>query len=179
MAKRNLPAWLIVHESVSAWGTAEDINRWHLERGFAGIGYHYVIGSAYPTAASHRLRQPDPAHDGKLLPGRDLDGDYDVDEEIGAHCPGFNSTSLGICLIGVGGEYSQAQLDTLHALLAAKCREYSIPIERIRGHSETENGKRQGKQCPSLPMDEVRAAVRRRLEAEDKARATLPAGGER
>ncbi|WP_373047172.1 N-acetylmuramoyl-L-alanine amidase [Vulgatibacter sp.] len=179
MLKKNLPAWLIVHESVSAWGTAADINRWHLERGFQAIGYHYVIGSAYPSAASFRLKQPVPDHDGALLLGRDLDGDRDVDEEIGAHCPGYNSNSLGVCLIGEGGNYSEKQLATLYAFLASKVRQHGIPVERIRGHCETDNGRRQGKKCPSLPMDQVRAAVRARLELEDEARATLPAGATR
>lgn len=165
MAKKNLPAWLLVHESVSSWGTAADINKWHTERGFAAIGYHYVIGSAFPTAASARLGKADPAHDGKLLLGRDLDGDRDIDEEIGAHCPGYNTSSLAVCLIGKDGRYSRKQLETLHQWLTGKALAYRIPVERILGHCETDNGRRQGKTCPSLPMDQVRAEVRRRLAA--------------
>ena len=54
---RNIDS-IIVHCSATKAGqdfTATDIDRWHRERGFNGIGYHYVI----------RL-------DGKLEKGRDV-----------------------------------------------------------------------------------------------------------
>ena len=50
---------IIVHCSATKAGqdfTAADIDRWHRERGFNGIGYHYVI----------RL-------DGRLEKGREID----------------------------------------------------------------------------------------------------------
>lgn len=56
--------------------TAEDINRWHLERGWDEIGYHFVIQRS-----------------GLVEIGRDLD-------KHGAHVKGYNSDSWGICLIG-------------------------------------------------------------------------------
>ena len=60
---------IIVHCSATKAGqdfTAADIDRWHRERGFNGIGYHYVI----------RL-------DGRLEKGREID-------LPGAHCKGWN-----------------------------------------------------------------------------------------
>lgn len=175
----NRPEYIIVHESVSRFGDVATIRRWHLERGFADIGYHYVIGNAYPTSAHLREDRPDLKHDGALLPGRDLDDDDDVEEEVGAHAPGFNARSIGICLIGDKGNFSDAQHDTLYAVLAALCRRYDIPPERVLGHCETPSGKSQGKTCPELPMGEVRARLRRRLAAENLVRASLPAGAER
>ena len=56
--------------------TVADIDHWHRQRGFNGIGYHYVI----------RL-------DGKLEKGRDV-------ALAGAHCKGWNERSVGICYIG-------------------------------------------------------------------------------
>lgn len=68
--------------------TIEDVDEWHRDRGWdrsssatsGGIwryvGYHYVIHT-----------------DGKVEPGRGLD-------EIGNHCAGRNTQSIGICLIG-------------------------------------------------------------------------------
>ena len=70
---------IIVHCSATKAGqdfTAADIDRWHRERGFNGIGYHYVI----------RL-------DGRLEKGREID-------LAGAHCKGWNERSVGICYIG-------------------------------------------------------------------------------
>ena len=75
---RNIDS-IIVHCSATKAGqdfTATDIDRWHRERGFNGIGYHYVV----------RL-------DGKLEKGRDV-------SLAGAHCKGWNKRSIGICYIG-------------------------------------------------------------------------------
>ena len=65
---------------------AAEITRWHLNRGWRGIGYNYVIRRS-----------------GLVEFGRDLDQDGDIWEEIGAHVRGHNSRSLGICLIGGKG----------------------------------------------------------------------------
>ena len=70
---------IIIHCSATRAGqdfTATDIDRWHRQRGFRSIGYHFVI----------RL-------DGTIEPGRDVALD-------GAHCTGWNHRSIGICYIG-------------------------------------------------------------------------------
>ena len=56
--------------------TVEEIDRWHRERGFDCIGYHYYI-----------------TRDGEIRKGRDVD-------RIGAHCKGHNAHSIGICYEG-------------------------------------------------------------------------------
>lgn len=73
------PKEIIIHCSATPAGenfSASDIDRWHRERGFACIGYHYVI-----------LR------DGRVQKGRE-------ETAIGAHCLGHNATAIGICYIG-------------------------------------------------------------------------------
>ena len=63
---------IIIHCSATRAGqdfTATDIDRWHRQRGFRSIGYHFVI----------RL-------DGTIEPGRDVALD-------GAHCTGWNHRS--------------------------------------------------------------------------------------
>ena len=70
---------IIIHCSATPEGkdfTVSDIDRWHRQRGFKMVGYHYVI----------RL-------DGTIEQGRPL-------EMIGAHCTGHNAHSIGICYIG-------------------------------------------------------------------------------
>lgn len=62
---------------------AKEIDRWHRERGWAAIGYNDVI-----------------RRDGTIEKGRDLDNDGNTDEEVGAHAKGFNTNSIGVCLIG-------------------------------------------------------------------------------
>lgn len=96
---------LIIHCSATPngkWFQAGEIDRWHHDRGFkradefrvrqnptlAAIGYHFVI-----------------LVNGSVATGRHLD-------EVGAHAKGYNSKSLGICLIGTD-QFTPAQWDSL------------------------------------------------------------------
>ena len=112
---------IIIHCSATRAGqdfTAADIDRWHRQRGFRSIGYHFVV----------RL-------DGTIEPGRDVALD-------GAHCTGWNHRSIGICYIGgldVNGRpadtRTEAQKNALRDLVAKLCKEYDI-IELL-GHRDT------------------------------------------
>lgn len=62
---------------------ADEIRSWHIAKGWRDIGYNAVIRRS-----------------GVMEPGRDLDDDGDWLEEVGAHAAGFNSDSIGICLVG-------------------------------------------------------------------------------
>ena len=117
---RNIDS-IIVHCSATKAGqdfTATDIDRWHRERGFNGIGYHYVI----------RL-------DGKLEKGRDV-------ALAGAHCKGWNERSVGICYIGGLDENGRpadtrtnAQKRVLYQIIIDLQREYNIL--QVLGHRDT------------------------------------------
>lgn len=70
---------IILHCSATAAGkhfTAADIDRWHRQRGWNGIDYHYVV-----------------LLDGTIEQGRPV-------SQAGAHCLGHNAHSIGICYIG-------------------------------------------------------------------------------
>lgn len=110
---------------------AKEIGEWHKARGWKAIGYHYVI-----------------RRNGEIEKGRDLDGDGNVDEEIGAHALGYNRTSLGICLVGgAKGEFNftRKQMDTLWRLLVALTGEY--PDAAVIGHRDVSD-----KACPSFDV---------------------------
>ena len=117
---RNIDS-IIVHCSATKAGqdfTATDIDRWHRERGFNGIGYHYVI----------RL-------DGKLEKGRDV-------ALAGAHCKGWNEQSIGICYIGGLDENGRpadtrtnVQKRVLYQIIMDLQREYNIL--QVLGHRDT------------------------------------------
>ena len=86
---------LIIHcsDTPSSMDVGVDtIRKWHLERGWTDVGYHYVI-----------------RRDGSLEVGR-------PEEKIGAHCSGHNSNSIGVCLVGEG-EYTEEQYDCLYHLI--------------------------------------------------------------
>jgi hypothetical protein len=156
--------YLIIHTSDSKWGSVEVIKKWHTDpppqgRGWVDIGYHYVITNQYPTYESLKNNRPDILSDGQLCPGRDTDHDGDVEEEIGAHCVGYNDKSLGICLVGAKGEYTTKQIDRLYATCLQLMARYNIPVANVLGHYETDNGKSQGKTCPDIDMPKMRETL--------------------
>lgn len=81
-------AKIVVHCSDSEFGDAATIHKWHLERGWSGIGYHYVV-----------------TQDGTVEQGR-------PHYWTGAHVRGHNKDSLGICLIGVK-DFTNEQVKSL------------------------------------------------------------------
>ncbi len=106
---------IVIHCSASPNGredTAEDVHRWHKERGWDGIGYHYVI-----------------ERKGKLVNGR-------PEYWQGAHASGHNNNSLGICLIGTD-EFTIEQWSILDNLLRKLNIKY--PLAKIIGHNEISN----------------------------------------
>ena len=117
---RNIDS-IIVHCSATKAGqdfTAADIDCWHRERRYNGIGYHYVI----------RL-------DGKLEKGRDV-------ALGGAHCKGWNERSIGICYIGgldgnghPADTRTNAQKRVLYQIIMDLQREYNIL--QVLGHRDT------------------------------------------
>ena len=120
---------IIVHCAATHEGrdfTVEDITRWHKARGFATIGYHYVI-----------------YRDGSIHEGRPL-------EQIGAHCVGHNKHSIGICYIGGCASDGKTPKDTRtpeqkEALLALLRRlKARFPNATIHGHRDFA-----AKACPS------------------------------
>jgi len=121
-----LISFIVVHCSDSTFGDAALIDQWHKERGWTGIGYHYVI-----------LR------DGTVEKGR-------PDSERGAHVKGKNSNSIGICLIGKDGLYTMAQAAALRELLQVLRAQYSIPSSEIYGHRDFDDGKT----CPDFDVQE-------------------------
>ena len=119
---------IIIHCSATRAGQdvrARDIDRMHRARGFAQIGYNFVIDL-----------------DGLVENGRPLSID-------GAHCntkgfsgESYNKHSIGICYIGGLDAFGQAadtrteaQRTALRELVAKLCREY--PIAELLGHRDT------------------------------------------
>lgn len=106
---------------------AADIDRWHKQRGFDRIGYHYVIDL-----------------DGTIEAGRDT-------ECIGAHCKGHNTNSIGICYIGGADRDTLKPKDTrtdeqkASLLLLLKYLRQRYPDAKIYGHRDFSD-----KPCPSF-----------------------------
>lgn len=107
---------------------AEQIHTWHLEKGYAGIGYHFVIRK-----------------NGDIERGRPL-------WTVGAHAYGANSDSIGIHLSGdfTYNAPSKEQIESAALLIANLCEQYSIPFDRrhILGHREVDPAGLSGTSCP-------------------------------
>ena len=104
--------YIVVHCSDTPNGryhTAEDIHRWHLERGWDGIGYHSVIRT-----------------DGVVDQGR-------PHYWVGSHTARYNGVAIGVCLIGQD-EFSAAQWRSLEALLLSLTLEF--PNAQVVGHCD-------------------------------------------
>lgn len=125
---------IIIHCSDSSFGNAATITSWHLQRGFQTIAYHYVIlnGRLSPYK-SHMY------YDGHIETGRPLDDDADLElDEKGAHAFGYNN-SVGICLIGLSGTFTDNQLRALSHLVK-RLRAQFGEIEVIQ-HSDVDKKK--------------------------------------
>ena len=123
---------IIIHCSATPEGrdfTVADIDRWHRQRGFSEIGYHYIV-----------------YRDGSVHPGRDV-------AQIGAHVKGQNTNSIGICYIGgcatdgtPKDTRTPAQREALRDLVELLTTEY--PNATIHGHREFAN-----KACPCFDVN--------------------------
>ena len=131
----------------------DTIRRWHMDKGWVDIGYHYVV-----------------RRNGAVEVGRPL-------EAVGAHVYGVNSISVGICCEGHGDHepHTAEQREALLGLCATLLRKYRLTPDDVYGHREinrlvdqgrvpeTINGKsvRTSKTCPGtmVDMDEIRAGL--------------------
>ena len=138
---------IIVHCSAdgpnSKKGAAE-IRAFHMAtppngRGWADIGYHYVI-----------------RRDGLIEAGRS-------EETVGAHAAPWNTRSIGVCLVGgvaVDGKTPEAnftddQWKSLAAIVDRLCAKY--PQAEVIGHRDVPGVK---KDCPCFDVREWRSKAR-------------------
>ena len=121
---------IIVHCTATPEGrevTVHDIDQWHREAGYKGIGYHYVVYL-----------------DGSVHVGRD-------EPYIGAHCVGHNADSIGVCYVGgmdkamknAKDTRTEEQKKSLIELLQSLKSKY--PEATIYGHRDFSS-----KDCPSF-----------------------------
>ena len=120
---------IIVHCTATKAGQHFDVNdvrRWHLQRKFKDIGYHFLV-----------------LLDGTVQQGRPI-------AEAGAHCTGHNTNSIGVCYVG-GLDASGNPADTrtpeqrqaLCNLLTTLKKQF--PTAVIHGHRDFA-----AKACPSF-----------------------------
>ncbi len=135
MTYGNKPNKLVLHHAEASKCTVQDIHSWHLNNGWAGIGYHYFVRK-----------------DGSIYKGR-------PDNVIGSHCQGSNTGSLGICFEGnymketmptaqynagidlikyLRGEYGNLTIYGHKDLLATECPGSKFPLADFKSLKENE-----------------------------------------
>lgn len=149
---------IIIHNSASSFGCVREIRRWHMEKGWNDIGYHFVILNG------RIIKNFDiPSMNGSIEAGRYLDEDLMVEaNEIGAHTLGYNDKSIGICMVGVDC-FTHLQKKSLNWLLFDLIAQFNLSVDAVIGHYETESGKAQGKTCPNFDVVELRQILKREL----------------
>lgn len=126
---------LIVHTSESLWGNAAIIAKWHLARGWKNIGYHFVILNGKTGSGIFNKH-----FDGSIETGRPLDDDNMLSsKEFGAHVKGLNDRSIGVCLIGNSGVFTDSQIESLKVLV--KMLNEQFDFLEVEQHSDYDKKK--------------------------------------
>jgi hypothetical protein len=123
--------YLVVHHSVSGEVSASTIHQWHLNQGWAGIGYHYVVRA-----------------NGTTERGR-------PETYQGAHAKPVNSQSIGVCCTGDFTKHAmpEAQKKALVGLLQSLKQKYDMAA--VVRHKDVD-----ATACPgNIPFSEIRNAV--------------------
>ena len=111
---------IIIHSTATPAGrvtTLADVEHWHTERGFSGIGYHFLIGL-----------------DGERWTGRNL-------AVAGAHAVGHNANSIGIAYVGgtnTSGQPTDTRTEVQKAELTKLISELKkqFPNAEVIGHRD-------------------------------------------
>lgn len=126
LVQRTTTKRIIIHHAASTGDvSAATIHQWHLNNGWSGIGYHYVIRTG-----------------GNIERGR-------PENTVGAHAgAGSNSNSIGICLAGNLSvqDITEAQIKSL-VLLINDIRNRLGDLEVI-GHKDVMSTECPGKKFP-------------------------------
>jgi N-acetylmuramoyl-L-alanine amidase len=145
--------WIIIHHSDSDYGSAAIIDKWHRDRGFDELGYHFVIGNGTNSG------------DGQIEVGPRW-----TKQKWGAHDNAldnrYNIYGIGICLVGDFNKThpTPRQLHSLVRLVAYLMQTYNISPDHVLGHGQTKVT-----ECPgrNLNVAMVREEAERLVQAGD------------
>jgi len=112
---------LVIHHSViygdNDLDTVRDIQRTHQQdRGWADVGYHYLVGRA-----------------GEIYIGRDL-------QARGTHVQGFNTGSVGVCLLGNFMEIAPTEAQINATLMLSMWLADHLALTHLAGHRTFSDG---------------------------------------
>lgn len=128
MSNRSRTTRIILHHAAAKSCTAEQIHQWHLNNGWSGAGYHFLVRK-----------------DGKIYRLR-------PENKVGAHASGSNSDSLGVCF---EGDFMSETMGELQRKAGAELVSY---LKNKYGISKVQRHKDVGAtDCPgkNFPFDKI------------------------
>lgn len=134
LSKRKSTEKIVLHHAAATSCSVDDIHRWHLNNGWAGIGYHFLVRK-----------------DGSVHEGRPI-------ETVGAHTGDENYNSIGICF---EGNFETETMPTAQKKAGAELVTYVkglYPTIKTVGKHKDYNATA----CPgkNFPFDEIAAGVK-------------------
>lgn len=122
---RSRTDYIVLHHAAARSCTAEQVDKWHKDNGWIGIGYHYFVRK-----------------NGTVYRGRS-------ENTVGAHVSGLNHCSIGIC---AEGDYDRetAMPSAQMAAIAELIRELRTrhPRAKVVGHREVGSSDCPGRYYP-------------------------------
>lgn len=105
---------IILHHAEAKNCSIEDIHRWHLNNGWSGCGYHFLVRK-----------------DGSIWRGR-------PENKLGAHTSSYNTGSLGICFEGAFNTetMTETQLRSGQELITYLCDKYGLLKANVYKHKD-------------------------------------------
>ena len=128
MSTRKVTERIILHHAAAKSCSVEDIHRWHLNNGWSGMGYHFLVRK-----------------DGSIYRGR-------PEDKVGAHAGGSNYNSIGICF---EGDYMEEDMPEVQKVAGKELVSYlknKYGITTVQAHRDV-----CATSCPGdkFPFDEI------------------------
>lgn len=148
MSTRKVTEIIILHHADAKKCSAEDIHRWHLNNGWSGAGYHFLVRK-----------------DGKIYRLR-------PEDKVGAHAGGSNYNSIGICFEGdyMEEDMPEVQKEAGKELVSYLKNKYGITT--VQAHRDVcatscpgdkfpfdEIANAEGNVAPETPAEEVKGKI--------------------
>ena len=120
---------ILHHTEVRGRHGVKEVHQWHLNKGWAGIGYHYYIDK-----------------DGQIFEGRPRNA-------WGAHVKSHNNDSIGVCFEGNFDKEKMSEIQLEASVLLISVLSLAYGNAAIRGHRNFNSSK----SCPgkNFPMQEL------------------------
>lgn len=140
LSARSDTKYIALHHAAAVKCSAIDVDRWHKQNGWSGIGYHYFV-----------------CKDGTIYRGR-------PEWALGAHVQGMNNCSLGICAEGnydtedsMPNDQYNAVLDLIRDILSR------YPNAVVAGHREIGSS-----DCPGkyYPLESIKRKIKSESECD-------------